>query len=115
MLNFSQAKIYMATGHTDMRKGTQGLAGLVQSDLLQKATSGALFVFRGKSANKIKILWWDGQGFCLFYKCLERGKFPWLNVDSKGPIGITGAQLGMLLEGVDWRNPSWSAPPERVC
>ena len=57
MLNFSSAKIYMATGYTDMRKGAHGLSILVQSDLLQKATSGAMFVFRGKSADKIKILW----------------------------------------------------------
>lgn len=116
MLNLApNLKIYVATGFTDMRKGIHGLSALTEGSLLQKAASGAMFVFRGKSSDKIKILWWDGQGFCLYYKCLERGKFVWPNVDSKASIGITGGQLSMLLEGIDWRNPAWSAPPERVC
>jgi len=116
MLNLSgSVKIYVAIGYTDMRKGINGLCSYAESILSQQASSGALFAFRGKSGNKIKILWWDGQGFCLFIKHLERGKFIWPNVDSKVSIGITGAQLSMLLEGVDWRNPIWSAPPERVC
>ena len=97
-----------------MRKGIHGLSALAQESLLQKPASGALFVFRGKSADKIKILWFDGQGFCLFYKCLERGKFTWPNTDSKTSIGVTSAQLSMLLEGIDWRNPQWSKPPEYV-
>lgn len=108
-------KIYLASGYTDMRKGINGLSALTETVLLHKAASGALFVFRGRCATKIKILWWDGQGFCLYYKCLERGKFIWPNAHSAGVIGVTGAQLSMLLEGVDWRNPVWHAPPERVC
>jgi transposase len=71
-----------------------------------------MFVFRGKSADKIKILWWDGQGFCLFYKCLDSGKFTWLKDAGKGSIGITRGQLSMLMEGIDWRNPRWSKAPE---
>ncbi len=98
-----------------MRKGIHGLSVLAEGSLLQQAASGSLFVFRGKASDKIKILWWDGQGFCLYYKCLERGKFIWPNAGSKAAIGITGGQLSMLLEGIDWRNPSWSSPPERVC
>ena len=108
----SDIKIYLCTGHTDMRKSINGLS-LLADELLPKGfASGAMFVFRGKSADKIKILWWDGQGFCLFYKRLDRGKFIWLNHDSKGSIGITRAQLSMLMEGIDWRNPRWSKPPE---
>jgi transposase len=115
MLNLSgNIKIYLATGFTDMRKGINGLSVLTQNVLLQKPCSGALFVFRGKSSDKIKILWFDGQGFCLFYKCLQRGKFTWPNTDSKGAIGLTGAQLSMLIEGIDWRNPTWSKRPEYV-
>ncbi len=115
MLNLSSnIKIYLATGHTDMRKGIHGLSALVQNSMSKKPSSGSLFVFRGKRSDKIKILWFDGQGFCLFYKCLESGKFTWPNNDSMGSIGITNAQLSMLLEGIDWRNPQWSNPPEYV-
>ena len=116
MLNLSgKVKIYIAPGLTDMRKGVQGLSVLAQDNLLQNVTDGSMFIFRGKRSDKIKIIWFDGQGFCLFYKCLERGKFIWPNVNSEGVIGITGAQLSMLLEGIDWRNPTWSSPPERLC
>jgi len=111
----SDVKIYLASGHTDMRKGMLGLSTLVESHYSLQAASGAMFVFRGKSSDRVKILWWDGQGFCLFYKCLEKGKFVWPNGDISGVLGITKGQLSMLLEGIDWRNPSWSSPPERVC
>ena len=63
----SGCKIYLCTGQTDMRKGVNGLSILAQSVISDNLTTGALFVFRGKSADKIKILWWDGQGFCLYY------------------------------------------------
>jgi len=108
----SDTKIYLCIGHTDMRKGANGLSLLAESILANQFCSGAMFVFRGKSADKIKILWWDGQGFCLFYKCLDSGKFTWLKNDAKGSIGITRGQLSMLMEGIDWRNPKWSKAPE---
>jgi transposase len=108
----SDTKIYLCIGHTDMRKGANGLSLLAESILSNQFYSGAMFVFRGKSADKIKILWWDGQGFCLFYKCLDSGKFTWLKSDAKGSIGITRGQLSMLMEGIDWRNPKWSKAPE---
>jgi len=104
-------KIYLHAGYTDMRKGINGLSILAQELVSAQFSSGAMFVFRGKSADKIKIIWWDGQGFCMFYKCLDSGKFPWLNVTDKTSVGITRAQLSMLLEGIDWRNPKWSSPP----
>ncbi len=107
----SDIRIYLCTGHTDMRKGMHGLSILAQSLASEQFSSGAMFVFRGKFADKIKILWWDGQGFCMFYKCLDSGKFPWLNATEKVSVGVTRAQLSMLLEGIDWRNPKWSSPP----
>jgi len=107
----SNTKIYLCTGFTDMRKGVNGLSVLAQGLVASQFSSGAMFVFRGKSASRVKILWWDNQGFCLFYKCLDSGKFPWPNSDSKDSIGITRAQLSMLIEGIDWRNPKWSEPP----
>lgn len=110
----ADVKIYLCTGYTDMRKGATGLSLLASSLLTEHLHSGAVFVFRGKSADKIKILWWDGQGFCLYYKCFDRGKFIWPQSDDKGSIGITKAQLSMLIEGVDWRNPRWTQAPEYV-
>ena len=104
----SNTKIYLCTGLTDMRKGINALALFVSSIVSEKVGSGAMFVFRGKNANKIKILWWDGQGFCLFCKCLDRGKFIWPKSSDNISIGITKAQLSMLVEGVDWRNPRWT-------
>ena len=62
------ARVYLALGPTDMRKGFDGLSMLAQQALLQDPFSGSLFVFRGKRGDLLKILWWDGQGFCLFSK-----------------------------------------------
>jgi len=70
-------KIYLSCGVTDMRKGINGLSILASNVISEKIPTGAMFVFRGKRSDRIKILWWDGQGFCLFYKCLDRGKFTW--------------------------------------
>ena len=107
----SDIKIYLCTGHTDMRKGINGLALLTDSILSGQTHSGAMFVFRGKSSDKIKVLWWDGQGYCLYYKCLDSGKFIWPKSEESGTVGITRGQLSMLLEGIDWRTPKWSQPP----
>ena len=73
----SGARVWLATGHTDMRKGFDGLALLVQETLKRDPHSGHLFVFRGRRGGLIKVLWHDGQGMCLFAKRLERGRFIW--------------------------------------
>jgi len=70
-------RVWLATGHTDMRRGFDGLALLVQEQLKRDPHSGQLFVFRGRRGGLIKILWHDGQGMCLFAKRLERGRFIW--------------------------------------
>ncbi len=102
MLNLdSNIKIYLATGHTDMRKGFHKLAVLASNIVSREVKCGALFVFRGRRSDRIKILWWDGQGYCLYYKCLERGKFMWPSSVSSKSIGITKGQLAMLIEGID--------------
>jgi transposase len=108
----SDVRIYLFTGYTDMRKGAASLALLVGNLLSGPMGHSKMFVFRGKNAGKIKILWCDGQGFCLFYKCFDKGRFIWPAGTDKGSIGITRAQLSMLLEGIDWRQPTWSNPPE---
>ena len=73
----SGARVWLATGHTDMRKGFDGLALLVQETLKRDPHNGHLFVFRGRRGGLIKVLWHDGQGMCLFAKRLERGRFIW--------------------------------------
>jgi transposase len=70
-------QVWLATGHTDMRKGFDGLALLVQETLKRDPHNGQLFVFRGRRGGLIKVLWYDGQGMCLFAKRLERGRFVW--------------------------------------
>lgn len=97
-------RVWLAAGLTDMRRGFDGLAALVQSALTQDPFSGHIFVFRGRRGDIIKLLWWDGQGMCLLAKRLEKGRFIWPQADS-GSVSLTPAQLSMLLEGIDWRMP----------
>ena len=99
-------KIHIALGVTDMRKGLDGLAMLVQGVLRQDPFSGHLFAFRGRRANLIKIVFWDGTGLCLFTKRLEDGIFPWPRAEESGDtVALTSAQLAMLIDGIDWRSP----------
>ena len=104
-------RVYLACGATDMRKGFDGLAALIQTALELDPYGGALFVFRGKRGDLVKALVWDGQGLVLYAKRLERGRFVWPQTKS-GTITLTNAQLSMLLEGIDWRMPALTARPE---
>lgn len=104
-------RVYLACGPTDMRKGFDGLAAAAQEHLRQDPCSGAVFAFRGKRGDRVKLLWWDGQGFCLFAKRLEKGRFVWPS-PADGKVVITPAQLAMLVEGIDWRMPRRSWRPE---
>ena len=94
-----------------MRKGFDGLAASVQERMTQDPFCGHLFVFRGRRGDLLKVLWWDGQGLCLFAKRLEKGRFIWPS-PADGKVTITPAQLGMLLEGIDWRMPRRTWRPE---
>ena len=105
-------RVWLATGHTDMRKGFDGLALIVQETLKRDPHCGHLFVFRGRRGDLIKILWWDGQGLCLFAKRLERGRFVWPITTQSGTVTLTPAQLSMLLEGIDWRAPMRTGQPQ---
>jgi transposase len=104
-------RVWLAAGHTDMRKGFDGLAMLVQETLKRDPHGGQLFVFRGKRGDLIKLIWHDGQGMCLFAKRLERGRFIWPATVGEA-VTITAAQLGYLLEGIDWRAPLRTQRPE---
>ena len=109
----SGVRVWIATGHTDMRKGMQGLALLVQEQLKRDPHAGDLYVFRGRGGSLIKILWHDGLGMSLYAKRLERGRFIWPSVED-GAVALTMGQLGYLLEGIDWRNPPWTQRPAKA-
>ena len=102
-------RIHLALGATDMRKGFDGLSLLVQEVLRADPFSGHLFVFRGKRATRLKILFHDGNGMCLFSKRLDQGAFTWPATqpqpDGTASLTLTPAQLSMLLEGLEWRTP----------
>jgi transposase len=106
-------QVWLAAGVTDMRKGMDGLAARVQTALSENPFSGHVFVFRGKRGDLVKVLWFDGDGVCLFVKRLERGRFVWPQAAS-GAVALTAAQLSMLLEGIDWRRPTRTWKPERA-
>lgn len=104
-------KVWIAAGVTDMRKGMDGLFALAQTALEQEPFSGHVFVFRGRRGDLLKLVWFDGDGLCLFAKRLERGRFIWPQANS-GTVSLSAAQLSMLLEGIDWRRPQRTWRPE---
>ena len=109
----SGMRIWLATGVTDMRRGMQGLALQVQEGLKRDPHAGDVFVFRGRRGDLVKILWHDGLGFSLYAKRLERGRFLWPS-PADGVVAITPAQLGYMLEGIDWRHPQRTWRPMAV-
>ncbi len=105
------ARIWLVAGVTDLRRGIDGLCALVQTALSESPFTGQIFIFRGRRGDKVKILWHETDGLCLFYKRLHRGHFVWPQARS-GTVLLTSAQLSMLLEGIDWRRPERTAPRE---
>jgi transposase len=95
-------RVWLATGHTDMRKGFASLSLLVQEVLRRDPLSGHLFCFRGRRGDLLKVIWHDGQGACLFTKRLERGRFLWPSV-ADGAVTISPAQLGAIRRKVGVR------------
>jgi transposase len=104
-------RVWIAAGVTDLRKGMDGLAALVQTALAENPFSGHVFCFRGRRGDMVKLLWFDGDGVCLFVKRLERGRFVWPQA-TNGSVSLTAAQLSMLLEGIDWRRPTRTWQPQ---
>ena len=94
-----------------MRRGMHGLSLQVQQGLGRDPFGGELFVFRGRRGDLIKVLWHDGVGLSLYAKRLERGRFIW-PTPADGSVAISAAQLGYLLEGIDWRNPRQTWRPK---
>jgi transposase len=103
-------RVWLATGATDMRRGTNSLALQVQETLHRDPHAGDFYVFRGKRGDLLKILWHDGLGMSLIAKRLERGRFIWPS-PADGAVRISAAQLGYMLEGIDRRNPQQTWRP----
>jgi len=95
-------RIFVAAGATDMRKGFDGLQGIVSSVLEQDPLSGHLFLFINRRCDKLKILYWDGDGLAIWYRRLEQGTFQMpVMADDQKSAEIRGDELTMLLRGID--------------
>ena len=95
-------RVMVATKPVDFRKGMEGLAALVREHIKADPFSGSVYVFRAKRADRIKLVFWDGTGLCLFAKRLEEGVFRWPKIED-GVLRLSSGQLSALLEGLDWR------------
>jgi len=104
-------RVYLACGVTDLRRGFDSLSAQVESALNLDPYGGAVYLFRGRRGDLLKALYWDGQGLVLYAKRLEKGRFVWPQA-KEGSLSLTAAQLSMLLEGIDWRQPVWTARPQ---
>ena len=100
-----QVKVFVALQPTDMRRGFPGLSGEIQSTLQQDPLSGHLFLFRNRRRDRIKILFWDGDGYAIYYKQLARGSFEFPQPsDPRLPaVQIRASELSMLLDGIELR------------
>ena len=100
MLNIP-SHIYISSDNVDMRKSIDGLASIVENTFKLDPFSDAMFVFRNRSCDKLKILYWDSNGFCLFYKRLERGKFSFERLRNEKTYTITQEELEWLIAGIN--------------
>ena len=96
--------VYLCRSPIDFRKGINGLSVLVEQQLSLSPFSSHLFVFTNKNRDKIKILYWEQSGFCLWQKRLEKEKFKWPKYRPEEVISLTGQQLNWLLDGYDLRH-----------
>jgi transposase len=108
------ARIYLCTSPTDMRKGFDTLAALVQEFLGQDPLSGHLFLFVGRGKDRLKMLYWDTDGFALWYKRLEEGTFRLPRVSQDASVELKASELAMLLEGIDLKSIKRSKRFERA-
>lgn len=109
----ANTRIWLVAGMTDMRCGFHGLAAKVQIALEENPLEGDIFIFRGRRGDLIKVLWATSDGLWLLAKRLEQGRFIWPQATG-GKVHLTQAQLSMLLEGIDWRQPSRTNKPRWV-
>lgn len=113
----ASVRIFVCTLPTDMRRGFDGLAALVNGHFGQDPLGGHLFVFANRRADRLKILWWDSDGFALHYKRLEKGTFRLPGKADAAGVEVSAAELLMLLEGIDAsaarRRPRYERPAEK--
>jgi len=99
-------KVWIAGGVTDMRCGMNGLG--------RDPQGGEIFCFRGRKADMVKLIWFDGVGMSLYAKRLEAGTFVWPSSAAGEAVAVSAAQLAYLLDGIDWRNPRWTQRPKKM-
>ena len=110
-------RVFVATAPCDLRKQFDGIAVLVEQGLQHDPRSGHLFVVFNRRGDQVRILFWDRQGYCLFAKRLERGRFrlPWDQPAAGATVEMEAAELALILEGIDLRGAKrrarWAAPP----
>ena len=98
MLELNGKEVYLACGFTDMRKSINGLAALVEGSFKHDLFSKSVFVFCNRNRDRVKLLYWDGDGFWLYFKRLETGRFKWPTLaDEEKTMSLTSAELGYLL------------------
>ncbi len=100
-INWEEVKIFIKPGPTDMRKQINGLSVIVEEEFDDGPFSGNLFLFCNKTRRRLKILYWDRNGFCLWLKRLEQDRFPWPR-NREEVLEITKEDLFMLLDGIDF-------------
>ena len=96
-------RIYFAREAADMRRSFDGLMALVRDFLGHDPLSGHLFVFRNKSGDRVKLLYWDRTGLCIWYKRLEKGSFRFPTAGDARSVELTSADLLLILEGIELR------------
>ena len=99
MLNLAGKRVYLACGRTDMRKQINGLAAIVEGSFNLDPFDGALFVFCNSNRDRLKIIEWDGDGFWLYFKRLEKGRFRWPEPGEEATMALSGEELNILLGG----------------
>lgn len=116
MLNdFTAAeKIYLACGYTDLRRGIDGLASIVQQQFRLDPFTSTLFLFCGRRCDRIKALYWEGNGFVLVYKRLESGVFQWPRTEQEARQ-LTPQQFRWLMEGLNVEQPKAHKPARNMC
>jgi transposase len=94
-------KIYLSVEAIDMRKGFEGLYGVVRDTLGHDPLSGHLFLFTNKTRTRLKALVWDGSGLWVCAKRLEKGRFRWPQADGRNSVTMRSEELAMLVNGLD--------------
>lgn len=121
MLNSpARAPIYLYAGVCDMRKSFDGLLGLIEQAEIDEPLSGAWFVFRNRQGDKLKLIYFDGDGLAIWYKRLEKGRFQWPAVaPGQAAVSVQASELRLILEGIDLdsvrRRKRWSPPSATTC